>query len=117
MPGISITNQEEFKKNKLILLTGPTGYVGGRLLKILEENQFRLRCLARRPELLLPKVDSKTDVVKGDVLDRRSLFSAMNGVKIAIYLVHSVQQGHLKKMTGLLLKTSVKLPKKPEWNV
>ena len=90
MPGISITNQEEFKKNKLILLTGPTGYVGGRLLKILEENQFRLRCLARRPELLLPKVDSKTDVVKGDVLDRRSLFSAMNGVKIAIYLVHSM---------------------------
>ena len=67
MPGISITNQEEFKKNNLILLTGPTGYVGGRLLKVLEENNFRLRCLARRPELLCPRVDSKTDVVKGDV--------------------------------------------------
>ena len=90
MPGISITTQEEFKKNNLILLTGPTGYVGGRLLKVLEENQFRLRCLARQPELLRPRVDSKTDVVKADVLDRNSLFSAMHGVKIAFYLVHSM---------------------------
>ena len=90
MPDISITTQEEFKKNNLILLTGPTGYVGGRLLKVLEENQFRLRCLARQPELLRPRVDSKTDVVKADVLDRNSLFSAMHGVKIAFYLVHSM---------------------------
>ena len=90
MPDISITTQEEFKKNNLILLTGPTGYVGGRLLKVLEENQFRLRCLARRPDLLRPRVDSKTDVVKADVLDRNSLFSAMHGVKIAFYLVHSM---------------------------
>ena len=90
MRDISINTQEEFKKNNLILLTGPTGYVGGRLLKVLEENQFRLRCLARQPELLRPKVDSKTDVVKADVLDRNSLFSAMHGVKIAFYLVHSM---------------------------
>ena len=74
MPDISITTQEEFKKNNLILLTGPTGYVGGRLLKVLEENQFRLRCLARQPELLRTRVDSKTDVVKADVLDLNSLF-------------------------------------------
>ncbi len=90
MPTISNTAQKEFKNKNLILLTGPTGYVGGRLLKVLEENNFRLRCLARRPELLCPRVDSKTDVVKGDVLDRSSLLSAMNGVKIAFYLVHSM---------------------------
>ena len=90
MPTISNAAQKEFKKKNLILLTGPTGYVGGRLLKVLEENNFRLRCLARRPDLLCPRVDSKTDVVKGDVLDRSSLLSAMNGVKIAFYLVHSM---------------------------
>ena len=60
MSGNSKTTKKEFKKNILILLTGPTGYVGGRLLKVLEENKFRLRCLARRPELLRPRVDSKT---------------------------------------------------------
>ena len=87
MPGISKTAQKEFKGKNLILLTGATGYVGGRLLKVLEESQFRLRCLARRPELLSPRVASNTDVVKGDVLDRSSLISAMDGVKIAFYLV------------------------------
>ena len=90
MPGISKTAQKEFKGKNLILLTGATGYVGGRLLKVLEESQFRLRCLARRPELLSPRVASNTDVVKGDVLDRSSLISAMDGVKIAFYLVHSM---------------------------
>jgi len=90
MPTISNTAQKEFKKKNLILLTGPTGYVGGRLLKVLEENQFHLRCLARRPELLRPRVNSKTDVVKADVLDRSSLIPAMDGVKIAFYLVHSM---------------------------
>ena len=90
MPGISKTVQKEFKEKNLILLTGATGYVGGRLLKVLEESQFRLRCLARRPELLSPRVASNTDVVKGDVLERSSLISAMDGVKIAFYLVHSM---------------------------
>ena len=90
MPGNSKTSKKEFKKNNLILLTGPTGYVGGRLLKVLEENNFRLRCLARRHELMIPRVDSNSDVVKGDVLDRSSLLSAMNGVKTAFYLVHSM---------------------------
>ena len=90
MVSISKNTQIEFKENNLVLLTGATGYVGGRLLKALEESQFQLRCLARRPELLSPRVDSKTDVVKGDVLDRSSLLSAMNGVKTAFYLVHSM---------------------------
>lgn len=90
MPATSNTYQKEFKEKNLILLTGATGYVGGRLLKVLEENQFRLRCLARRPELLRPRVSSNTDVVQGDVLDRSSLISAMDGVKIGFYLVHSM---------------------------
>ena len=90
MPGISKNSKKELKEKNLVLLTGATGYVGGRLLKVLEESQFRLRCLARRPELLRPRVESKTDVVKADVLDRSSLIPAMDGVKIAFYLVHSM---------------------------
>ena len=90
MPRISKTTQKELKEKNLVLLTGATGYVGGRLLKALEESQYHLRCLVRRPELLRPRVDSKTDVVKADVLDRSSLIPAMDGVKIAFYLVHSM---------------------------
>ena len=90
MPGISKNSKKELKEKNLVLLTGATGYVGGRLLKALEESQYHLRCLVRRPELLRPRVDSKTDVVKADVLDRSSLIQAMDGVKMAFYLVHSM---------------------------
>jgi len=90
MPGISKNSKKELKEKNLVLLTGATGYVGGRLLKALEESQYHLRCLVRRPELLRPRVSLNTEVVKGDVLERSSLFSAMDGVKIAFYLVHSM---------------------------
>ncbi|HEY5021917.1 MAG TPA: SDR family oxidoreductase [Gemmatimonadaceae bacterium] len=74
----------------LILLTGASGYVGGRLLKLLEHDGHRLRCLARRPDTLRPKIASSTEVVCGDVLDRASLDSALQSVNVAYYLVHSM---------------------------
>lgn len=74
----------------LILLTGATGYVGGRLLRALEQTGHRVRCLARRPEFLSPKVGPTTEVVAGDVLDPDSLREAMRGVKVAYYLIHSM---------------------------
>ncbi len=74
----------------LVLLTGATGYIGGRLLKALEDAGRRVRCLARRPEFLAPRVGPGTEVVGGDVLDRDSLAAAMNGVHTTYYLVHSM---------------------------
>ncbi len=74
----------------LTLLTGATGYVGGRLLRSLEETGARLRCLARQPEYLAGRVAPGTEVVQGDVLDRDSLSRAMVGVATAYYLVHSM---------------------------
>lgn len=75
---------------RLVLLTGATGYVGGRLLKILEAQGARVRCLARRPAFLQPKVASRTEVVAGDVLERSTLKDAMQGIHTAYYLVHSM---------------------------
>jgi uncharacterized protein YbjT (DUF2867 family) len=77
-------------EKSLILLTGASGYVGGRLLPSLENQGYRLRCVARRPEILKPKVSPSTEVVAGDVLDRPSLDAAMRGVDVAYYMVHSM---------------------------
>lgn len=74
----------------LILLTGATGYVGGRLLKALEADGQRVRCLARRPEFLRATAAAETEVVQGDILVPASLLSALKGVHTAYYLVHSM---------------------------
>ena len=74
----------------LVLLTGATGYVGGLLLKALEECGRPVRCLARHPGKLRPEVGAGTQVVEGDVLDPASLRTAMDGVDTAYYLVHSM---------------------------
>jgi len=73
-----------------ILLTGATGYIGGRLLSRLEVRGCRVRVLARRPEVLVGKVGPETEVVAGDLLDREGLDAALRGVDTAYYLVHSM---------------------------
>jgi uncharacterized protein YbjT (DUF2867 family) len=72
------------------MLTGASGYVGGRLLHRLQASGRSLRCLTRRPALLRDRVAAHTDVVEGDVLDRASLDVALRGVHTACYLVHSM---------------------------
>jgi len=74
----------------MILLTGATGYVGGRLLAELEAKGHRLRCLARRPELLAGRVGAATEVVSADCLKPETLGAALSGVDAAFYLVHSM---------------------------
>jgi uncharacterized protein YbjT (DUF2867 family) len=61
----------------LILLTGGSGYVGGRLIPLLEKQGVRLRCLARSPETMRPRVQPGTEIVQGDVLDPASLDRAL----------------------------------------
>lgn len=74
----------------LVLLTGATGYVGGRLLTELVNAGYRVRCLARRPENLRPRVPAGVEVVAGDLLDAATLPAAFAGVRVAYYLVHSM---------------------------
>lgn len=78
----------------LILVTGATGYIGGRLVPRLLEMGYRVRCLARDPSRLegRPWVDS-VEVAAGDVLRPESLAAAMRGVGTAYYLIHSLGGG------------------------
>jgi uncharacterized protein YbjT (DUF2867 family) len=76
-----------------ILVTGATGYVGGRLIPALLEGGYRVRAMGRsldklgyRPWAGHPQVE----LVQGDVLDRSSLEEACNGCWAAYYLVHSM---------------------------
>ncbi|MFZ2643747.1 MAG: SDR family oxidoreductase [Verrucomicrobiia bacterium] len=73
-----------------ILLTGATGYVGGRLLTLLVADGWRVRCLARQPGHLSARVPAGVEVVPGDLLDAASLSASMQGVEAAFYLVHSM---------------------------
>src|SRR5271155_1091377 len=72
----------------LVLLTGGSGYVGGRLVPLLEKQGVMLRCLARSVEKMRSRVQPGTEMVQGDVLDPASLDRAMQGVHTAYYLVH-----------------------------
>ena len=74
----------------LILVTGATGYVGGQLLKALLAAGHRVRCLARRPEVLQAYGLAGAEIVAGDVLDASSVRAAMDGVHTAYYLIHSM---------------------------
>ena len=78
----------------LILLTGATGYIGGRLLKRFEAEKLPVRCIVRRPEMLRDYAGSKIDVVAGDLLNPDSLKNALAGVHTAYYLVHSMGTAH-----------------------
>jgi uncharacterized protein YbjT (DUF2867 family) len=82
-----MTNPDD-ENRSLILLTGGSGYVGGRLIPLLEKQGVRLRCLARSPEKMRSRVRPGTKIVPGDVLDPASLDRALQGVHTAYYLVH-----------------------------
>ena len=77
----------------LHLLTGATGYIGGRLLKRLERDGLAVRCLCRNPEALGWRGAPGTELVKGDLLQPASLGAAFAGVDTAFYLVHSMNGG------------------------
>ncbi|MFC8228923.1 SDR family oxidoreductase [Streptomyces sp. NPDC057287] len=76
------------------LVTGATGYIGGRLVPELLEAGHRVRCLARTPEKLRDYPwAGEAEVVKGDVTDAESLGAAMRDIDVAYYLVHALASG------------------------
>ncbi|MCQ9130407.1 SDR family oxidoreductase [Streptomyces hilarionis] len=78
----------------LCLVTGATGYVGGRLVPELLAAGHRVRCLARAPERLRDHPwAGDVEAVRGDVTDAASVASALEGVEVAYYLVHALATG------------------------
>jgi uncharacterized protein YbjT (DUF2867 family) len=73
------------------LVTGATGYIGGRVVPRLLDNGHEVRAMARNPD----KLDGaewreRAEVVRGDLGDRDSLTAAFDGMDVVYYLVHSM---------------------------
>jgi uncharacterized protein YbjT (DUF2867 family) len=76
-----------------LLVTGATGYIGGRLVPRLLEDGWRVRCLVRsarkleqRPWITHPRLE----VIEADAADEASVRGAMDGCRAAFYLIHSM---------------------------
>ncbi|GAC1319018.1 MAG: NAD(P)H-binding protein [Chloroflexota bacterium] len=73
-----------------VLVTGASGYIGGRVVDALRARGFQVRAMTRNPERLSGPRWRDVDVVAGDALDRKTLTPALQGVRAAYYLVHSM---------------------------
>jgi uncharacterized protein YbjT (DUF2867 family) len=72
-----------------VLVTGATGYIGGRLVPQLLAAGHRVRCFAREPARLAGRFDG-IEVAAGDLFDGDALNAALQGCAVAYYLVHSM---------------------------
>jgi uncharacterized protein YbjT (DUF2867 family) len=76
------------------LVTGATGYIGGRLVPELLAAGYVVRCMARDPAKLADRPwSAEVEVVRADVTDPGSLRRALDGVDVAYYLIHSLGTG------------------------
>jgi uncharacterized protein YbjT (DUF2867 family) len=77
-----------------ILVTGVTGYIGGRLVSALLAEGYRVRVLVRDPVRIEGRAWlAQVEVVQGDVLQSATLEAALAQVEVAYYLIHSMRAG------------------------
>ncbi len=77
-----------------VLVTGATGYIGGRLVPRLLEQGYDVRVMVRDPARVAGRPwASSVEVVRGDVEDPESVGDALHGVEAAYYLIHLMGAG------------------------
>jgi uncharacterized protein YbjT (DUF2867 family) len=84
-------------RSRPVLVTGATGYIGGRLIPRLLAAGYRVRAMGRSLEKMACRPwasQPEMELVRGDVLDARSLDQACAGCEAAFYLVHSMIAKH-----------------------
>ena len=76
-----------------VLVTGATGYIGGRLVPRLLAEGHQVRCLARNPARLEGHPWPGVEIVQGDLGDPAASADALQDIEVAYYLVHSMATG------------------------
>jgi len=77
-------------RKPVVLITGASGYIGGRLVGRIDRRRYEIRCLVRRPGFVRDRLPEDVSVVEADVLDKTRLVQALDGVVTAYYLIHSM---------------------------
>lgn len=101
-------NEEYWKENEIycnelktkpipeigkVLVTGATGYIGGRLVPNLKSRGYKVRVMVRGDASQLKQRWPGVEIVIGDALDLESLIKALKGIHTAFYLIHSMRYG------------------------
>ena len=87
-------NKSENSDKPSVLVTGATGYIGGRLVPLLLKAGYPVRVMVRDPIRLQGRSWlEQVEVVKGDVLEPDTLDQALEGIDMAYYLIHSMRGG------------------------
>ena len=89
LPAASVVYGGANNLNAMELVTGATGYVGGKLSERLLGEGRRVRALAREPSRLAPRAGLER--VRGDLLSGDGLAAALEGCETVYYLVHSME--------------------------
>ena len=80
--------------SSLILVSGATGYVGGRLVPCLLQRGYRVRCFVRDADRLRAQPwGDRVEIAVGDALEASTLTPAMEDIDAAYYLIHSLGSG------------------------
>jgi uncharacterized protein YbjT (DUF2867 family) len=78
-----------------VLVTGATGYIGGRLIPRLLDRGYKVRIIVRDQRRVAGREWEKSvEIAVGDLTDLNSLKSALDGIDVAYYLVHSMYAGY-----------------------
>jgi uncharacterized protein YbjT (DUF2867 family) len=77
-------------RKRTVLVTGATGYIGGRLVPALVDRGYHVRCLVRHPEKARGRFDERVEIVGGDLLQPSSLSAEQFDAGTAYYLVHAL---------------------------
>ena len=89
------------------LVTGASGYIGGRLVPELLSAGYAVRCMARDPGKLSDRPWSDdVEIAVADVMDGSAVRRALEGVDVAYYLIHSLGTGGRHAPSGQPLSAS-----------
>ncbi len=99
----------------LVLVTGATGYIGGRLVPRLLDAGYRVRCLVRSPRKLSSRPwaqDPAVQIVEASAENEDELVQAMRGCAVAYYLIHSMMavgpdyRDHDRSLAGIFARAA-----------